>query len=510
MATEVELKLYLDKSNILSLKRQLANIANKSTSLVISPPKTQKTHSIYFDTKELTLFNHAISIRLRRVARKWTQTIKDAGSSLNGLHQRAEIENEVNAGTLDLEKIDDTVYTKIFNDLNLHGGLAPIFSTDVRRTVWQLSFANGDKVEMVLDVGELIVGNRREPICEIELELKAGNQGCLFEFALLLQQNIPLAIANMSKAQRGYAYLKPQHLTIVKARPVKLHRKMLANVALKKIVHACLIQLQGNQPMVLNGSDIEGVHQMRIALRRLRSAIKVFSGVTSEQTWSNLSNELIWITNLLGDARDLDVLVTQTLPPIITQIPNQNSLALLVKKMNQERNMAYTRVRNAINSQRYQHLLLLLGDCLENQRWNNENFDQLTVKNIAQSMLSKRYKMLKKSGKRLKYAKPKERHKARILAKKLRYLAEFFADLYPTKSTKPFINSLSQLQNQLGRLNDIAVAGGLVSKVLGQNPSYQLKKVKYFIDGWNAHSLIPCITEMNEAWKAFLQQKPFW
>lgn len=510
MANEIELKLRISKSDIPKLKRQLAAIASTSPSVQISKPGTHKTLSTYYDTPDLELLDRGISLRLRRAERKWIQTIKDTSNALSGLHQRRELESEVNSGQLDFSKIADPPYTKLFDHAVLRNALIPIFSTDVQRTTWQLSFENEDQVELVLDIGELIAGDSREPICEIELEFKQGHQGRLFEFALLLQENIPLSIENTSKAQRAYAYYRHQPLKIVKSTPVKLRRKMHSNDALKQIVQACLMQLQGNQNMVLYGNDVEGVHQMRIALRRLRSALNVFRGIIRKQSSAHIIEELVWITTVLGDARDLDVFVTQTLPPMLQQMQNQPSLTVLTKKAKQERKQAYINLREAIASQRYQHLLLTLGDWLENQHWRKQNMSETTVDTIANIMLTKRFKSLKKIGKDLEQAEPEERHETRIAAKKLRYLAEFFAELYPPKNTKPFIKSLSKLQDQLGIMNDISVTSGLLMKLMGQKPPRHLMTAKHLIDGWNAHKLLPCTTDMDAAWELFSQQKPFW
>jgi inorganic triphosphatase YgiF len=510
MANEIELKLRIAKSDIPSLKRQLANIATTSLGVQLSKPSVRKTLSVYYDTPDLTLLDRGISLRIRRAARKWMQTIKGAGNALSGLHQRLELESEIKSGALDFSQITDPTYAAFFEQPALRNALSPIFSTDVQRTTWQLTFDHGDQVELVLDVGELIAGEHREPICELELELIQGHPGRLFAFALQLQAHIPLSIENISKAQRAYAYYRTQPLKIVKAKPVKLKRKMLANDALKQIAESCLTQLQGNQDMVLHGTDVEGVHQMRIALRRLRSALKVFGGITQKQTTEDITQELVWMTNVLGDARDLDVFITQTLPPMLQQMQNQSSLVSLAKKAKQDRQQAYKVAREAITSQRYQRLLLTLGDWLENQRWRKQKTAETTVDTIASTMLTKRYKGLKQSGKTLKHAEPEERHETRIAAKKLRYLAEFFSELYPSKNTKPFIKSLSLLQDQLGVMNDISVTSGLMLKVMGEKPPRQLMTAKHLIDGWNAHRLLPCTSDMDAAWESFSQQKPFW
>jgi triphosphatase len=507
MTNEVELKLSINKSETAKLKRLLSEM---SDGVQISPPLTRKVLSTYYDTPTLTLLDRGISIRLRRASRKWFQTIKATGSALSGLHQRMELESEVANGQLDFSKLTETTYADFFNQNTIQNQIAPIFSTDIQRTEWQLTFDNGDAIELVLDIGQLLAGGNHEPISEIELELKQGNAGRLFEFALQLQQNIPLSIENKSKAHRGYAYYRPQPPAIVKANSLKLRRKMKASEALKQIVQECLMQLQGNQDMVLYGKNIEGVHQMRIALRRLRSALNVFSCVVSKQRCATLLTELKWITAILGHARDLDVFITQTLPPLLNQLQNEPSLVLLAKKAKQERLQAYAKVREALNGQRYQRLLLTLEDWLLNERWKTGNVVERSVVEIAQIMLSKHYKQLKKSGKNLLQAEPEERHAARIAAKKLRYAAEFFVHFYSPQKSSAFISSLSQLQDQLGIMNDISVTDTIFIKLIGHHPPRNMMVAHYLFKGWNAYKLMQSATMTNTSWQKFTEQKPFW
>lgn len=510
MTNEVELKLRINQSDIPKLKRQLASFASTRSDVQISNPVTQKTLSIYYDTPYLTLFDHGLSLRLRHARRKWTQTIKDAGSALSGLHQRLELEWDVKDAKLDFSKITDPAYLDFFNNASLRNALIPLFSTDIRRTIWHLSYENNDQIELVLDVGELIADTHREPICEIELELKNGNKGHLFELAIQLQAQFPLAIENISKAQRAYAYFRSQPPKLIKAEQIRLSSKASADTTLKQIVETCLMQLQGNQDMVLYGHDIEGVHQMRIAIRRLRAALKIFSRILHRESAETIIKDLAWINNLLGNARDLDVFITQTLPPILAQMPNQPSLALLAKQARQAKKSAYLDVQKALTSQRYQHLLLSMGDWLENQAQQNQKIKQPTIAEIAQAMLSKRFEQLEKSGRQLEQASAEKRHRTRIAAKKLRYLAEFFASLYPTKKTKLFLKGLSQVQDQLGNMNDINVTSSLLDKLINEKPSKELMTAKHIIDGWNAHCLVTYVSKVETTWKALLKQKPFW
>ena len=502
MANEVELKLRIAAPDILRLKHHSAIKAAQ-----VGKPRTHNLLSIYYDTPQLTLFDLDISLRVRGISRNWIQTIKGRGKVLAGVHQRQEFEDVIAFGHPDFSKIIDPELTQIFDDELLRNSLTPIFSTEVRRTEWLLAFDNGDQIEFALDTGELVVGDKREPISEVELELKQGNIGRLYEFALKLQQNIPLELENISKAQRGYAYYRSQPLVIVRANPVHLHRDMSANAALKQIAWECLTHLQGNQDMVLHGEDIEGLHQMRIALRRLRSALSVFRQIASKQSCASIVEECRWITGVLGHARNLDVLITQTLPPVLQQLNEHPSLILLNKKAEHVREQAYATVRKALSSQRYHRMLLNLGCWLENERWHDNDALECSVFDVAKTMIKKRQKQLKQQGRRLMHAHPEERHVTRIAAKKLRYATEFFASLYKEVRLREFLSALTQLLDNLGVLNDITVTETLIRQLIGEHPKSVSNQASCFFTGWNACKALHYQQDLEYLWNRFAGQK---
>ncbi len=292
-------------------------------------------------------------------------------------------------------------------------------------TEWQLAMADGSLVEMALDRGVLRANDITQlthptlPISEVELELKSGHASQLFELALRLQANIPLHIENTSKAQQGYAYYRPSLPVVVKAKMTPLAKNMSALAALRHIGWECLAQLQGNQDMVLHGEDVEGVHQMRVALRRLRSAMGVFSAVVD--AGSELKAELKWISDKLGPARDIDVFLTQTLATIMQQFESHPGLLTLRCRAMTAQCVAYLSVRAAIKSQRYQRLLLNMGLWLESMQI---DMNAISVTDVAKDMLQKRYKQLQKHGKLLSEMDAGQRHEMRIACKKLRYATE--------------------------------------------------------------------------------------
>lgn len=294
--------------------------------------------------------------------------------------------------------------------------------------------------------------------------------------------------------------------------PAKISENIDAHTAFKRIAWECLKQLQDNQEIVLHGIDIEGVHQMRVALRRLRSAFSLFRKVLGRENIVILLADVNWLADTLGKARDIDVFVTQTMPAVTVNFNNHTGLQKLRNKALNAQVAAYKEVRATLSSQRYHHFLQTLANWLENECWqkDTQNPKHNNVLNIAISALDLRYKQLRQDGKHLSRLRPEKRHAARIAAKKLRYTAEFFTSLYPSVKSRAFISNLSQLQNHLGILNDIATIENLLHQLIGSRSDKSLDEALYIIVAWNAHNSIRSLEKTDEAWKAFISKKPFW
>ena len=204
MPSELELKLRIAAADIPRLRRHRLVRQHR-----VGRAVTRKLASIYYDTPELTLLKAGISLRVRRMSGSWFQSIKTAGKASGGLHDRQEWEDLLHRGQPDFTKITEPWLRTIFDDTELRTALRPLFTTDVKRTEWQLDTGHG-QIEMALDVGHLVIdGIARAEICELELELKQGEPHQLFDFAQALQRNIALQPEDTSKAELGYAfYLK--------------------------------------------------------------------------------------------------------------------------------------------------------------------------------------------------------------------------------------------------------------------------------------------------------------
>ncbi|MCE5181053.1 MAG: CHAD domain-containing protein [Betaproteobacteria bacterium] len=507
--TEVELKLLIDPADIAKLRRHPL-----LKTLCPAGPVTRKLLSTYFDTDDFALKNQDIALRVRRDGRRWIQTVKAGGSVQLGLHQRPEWEAPVAGNAPDFTKITDPGLARLFAAEKLRQRLHPAFVTEFSRTIWLLKTASGDRIEMALDRGEIRAGQEQSPISEVELELKAGSPAALFELALVLQETVPLCTENASKAERGYLLCALQTASFAaKAAPSGVTRKMSVGAAFRAIAWNCIGQLQDNQSHLQQNYDPEYVHQMRVAVRRLRSALGLFATAAPGIKNTALIEELRWLAGQLGAARDWDVFLAEILPPVVVALPRDEELDWLRHRAASLQEEGREQARAATASQRFHKLLLMLGGWLWREPWRETTTEEKLdrpVPDYAKSMLAKRHRQLRRHGRSLASLTLEQRHALRIAAKKLRYATEFFSDLYSRKPAKRYLETLMDLQDEFGALNDRAVTRRLLARIGTDDGNVLQNRAIGVIFGWNANEIANRLAGMTQAWRNFKRQKIFW
>ena len=499
---EVELKLLLEPQHVARLRAHplLAQYAAEA-------PVLLSMHDVYVDTPDLQLCRHQAGLRVRQVGDGWVQTLKAGGSVRGGLHSRHEWESEVAGPVPELDALDALIKRKqpvraLLRQDAVRNNLQTVFTTRIERTAWQLATPQGGLVECVLDQGVIEHGSadsmRSIAISEIELELKSGDPASLFDIALALLQDVPLQVGQMSKAERGYRLAAGLPVKAVKAQPLSLHGKLTVEQGFQAIAANCLEQISANQDGVAGGEDVESLHQMRVGLRRLRSALSLFKSVL--QLPGDVQADLDWLVGTLGAARDWDVLAGDTLAQCDGEI-DADVLAPLMAAVREEARVAHAQAAEALAAPRYTQLMLGL------QRWLLEpgsgKLNQ-PLRRFATQALRQRQRRLLKRGKLLLRGTPDERHQARIAAKKARYASEFFASLFSAGKVDAYIRRLSKLQDVLGVLNDLQVADGLLQTLAGRQPAVQAQAA--FVRGFlaaRAHERLADARNLQRAWRRF-------
>src|SRR5258706_7787612 len=216
--------------------------------------------------------------------------------------------------------------------------------------------------------GEIDAGDSTLPLCEAELELKRGNRACLFEFARTIARATSGELAVKSKSQRGYELLAGEDAAVARGEAVDVAPDMPASAAFRSIGFACLKQIVANKPAILAGNP-EGIHQMRIGLRRLRAAISLFSDIGAEAEVRDIKWELKWLTSELAPAREFDLFLTRVVAPLEKSHARLTGMRSLSHDLADRRDAAVARALTAVGSQRFRDLTLNLAAWLDVGGW---------------------------------------------------------------------------------------------------------------------------------------------
>ena len=484
MSTEIELKLQLNPK----AARQLA----AHPLLACIPPHKQHLLNTYFDTPKLELHARRVAVRFRKKGWQWLCTVKSAEPASGGLAMRSEWETPATPGIFDFSHVDADDF-RIFLEQK-RDQFEPVFTTDFHRQIWHVPFGES-LIELAIDRGHIESRGRRTTICEIELELLSGKVDDIFALTRELQQTIDLYPAIASKAERGYKLFLNEPLRPFKSKPVPINDQQTPVEAFRSVALGCLEHFQRNESGLLIGGDPEFVHQARVSLRRLRSAIKLFAPVLPAefvaaygQTWRTLAGAL-------GDTRNWDVFLEETLPPIAAAFPEHRDIKRLRKAALQRASSARKSVIGLLAVSEYPRLLLEFTAAI----YTLNDSTPVAIKDFAQQQIAIYARKARKLALRHAELSPEERHKMRIAFKKLRYSLEFFAPLLPQRRLKPYLAALSQLQEELGLINDHVTAETLITEALEGHPAGP-------VHGWicGRHALL--ISEVPEVLQTWLAQ----
>ena len=458
---EIELKfeLAVEACNALALAPALAGTRASRDKLL----------AVYFDTPARDLAKHRMALRLRRTNNRWHQALKAGASGTGGLHARDEWEMAARGAELDLSRFSSTPLAKLPGARTLHRRLAEAFRVEVERTKWRLTPQPGSSVEVALDVGAVSSGERRESILEVEIESIGGEAMAVFDVAERLLETVPMRPSIVSKAQRGLRLADGEAPRPVKARAPRLEAAMTPGEAARKVIGAALFQLQGNEDGVLACEDPEFVHQMRVALRRLRAALRVFRAEVGRKRARRLNGALRSVARTAGIARDWDVFETETLPHLMQHLGEEQEGREAGPQVHARRAEARETLRVALRSPAHARVVLSLARWLAGPPAGGEP-QPLAV--FAARAAARQHRKLARRAEGLDPFDSPRRHKLRIQAKRLRYALDTFEGLFPPRQARAYLDALSDLQDDLGAANDAHVAAALLdSLVLDPEPA---------------------------------------
>lgn len=479
MSQQVSLKLGVAKEKQAALQRH-ALLAGASSR------EGKELVSIYYDTGRLDLRRAGVILRLRRTdGAAWVQTLQRQAAAGSGLTVRPEW-NRPYLNHFDFSQVDDTALRAWLQKERLSRRLVSVFETHFRRTSWLLEPRHGVRLLAKLDKGWIASNGQREPISELELELVAGSVEDVYDAALQIGRNVALPPFLLSKSERGYRLHRGTPSRPARARGPDLRDTSSPATAFRKIALDCLAHLQLNHAGAVTGADPEYVHQMRVATRRLRAALRMFRPILPDEVEEELAQPLRELMRRLGQVRDLDVLVTEIVAPVARAIPDEPRLTDLSNAIGNRQIAAREAIRRSLQQASYGQLLLGAERRLQLPPFvaaPGDDTDEADLLQFADRRLRRLLKRVHQLAENARIDHPPSLHELRIAIKRLRYAIEFFGPLMPGKAGNAVIKRLALLQDELGQLNDLANAGTLLMACAGNDP--QLREAVTLIGGWH-------------------------
>ena len=287
-----------------------------------------------------------------------------------------------------------------------------------------------------------------------------------------------------------------------------VHREQTVESAFNHILRTNLASIERSEPVALVGKDIEGVHDIRVGLRRIRSALTVFRPVIPCRVTKPLAKDLRWAAKELDRARDLDVYIARNLS-------GKKSQAKMRALATKQRDKAYQRVRHLLKGKRYRGVKVRLGDWLDANTWHTELSKQerkvakRKVAPFASHVLEAHRLEILKKGRDIRQLDSEALHRLRLKCKKLRYATEFFEPVYGAQM-KPFTKQLKEIQELLGTLHDIAVMTRLQQDLIKDCGNSKLKRAARKLEAQGQREAEIVSDKLIRCWKMFSQTKRPW
>ena len=503
---ETELKFIFPADARSLLDRHPALQPSRATSPPAQDQPAQRQITTYYDTPDHTLNQHGFSLRVRQVGDTRIQTLKST-TATNGLPgSRGEWEWRLDADQPKPTLLGSTLAGVVL-DREAANRLEPIFVTDINRTTRLLHLNGGTTVELAIDEGSVRCGGANEDIHELELELKQGPIAPLYRLALELHVDLPLRSGTESKSARGYRLATDQPSTPVQSRARPLDPDIRAGDGCRQIVGAALHDLLANRQAAIAGVA-EGIHQMRIAVRRVRAAMLLFKSYLEPHALARFEDELRALGRVLGQARDWDVFCLDLLPAALAAPAVESWRPLLEQEAERHRTRAHRLVAEELVKPSLTRLDLGMAVWIEDEA-ERSNVMQGRLAAIMPDALDRLAHKVAKRGKHIAHRSAPELHALRKSLKKLRYGVLSVCDLFPHRKIKPYLRHCKSLQKRLGQINDAAMAARL-AECLSHADRVDLAPVLATVVHWSADHRAAALRKLPEAWDEFRDVAPFW
>ena len=432
----------------------------------ITPAGTANHVDLYLDTDDRRFHRAGYTLRIRSASRRSDAegevTLKALGSIPDGTGPRVRREVSERLDHPD-PKLLGTVNGPVGERVRAVAGrrrIAPLFEVRTRRRTYSLLSTGRPQGEIALDETtiRLPTGGAPARLRRVEVEVPVGAEEGVSTLVESLRQDCGLQPAGLSKYQAGLLSAGLGVPAAVTFGPTAVDPEAPIGAVARAVLRTHFSAMLAHEPGTRLGDDIEELHDMRVATRRLRAALSLFSEVLPPSS-TPLREELAWVGGALGAVRDLDVQLEQ-LDDWLAALPeaDQEPLGSLRTLLERERAAARAEMLDVLDSRRYQTFVGRFGRMLRSVRTPRTGRAAVPARAAAPELIESRFRRFRKAGDRIgTHSDPSEYHLVRIRGKRLRYALEFLTDLYPGTS-RPVIRRLVELQDLLGLHQDADVA----------------------------------------------------
>ncbi|WP_164749765.1 CYTH and CHAD domain-containing protein [Nitratireductor alexandrii] len=501
--TEIELKLVVPAARLAEIA--CAPVIERHAR---NAGTVRRLNSVYYDTPDRSLWEAGFTLRVRSKGSACTMTVKSTAPVNGGLLGRSEWEAPVPDMQPRIEVLAPHLPKAFFAALGA-APLEPMFSTEVRRRTRKLDLPDA-VIELAVDEGRVVAGAASEPICELEFELESGAASALYDLALGLLDHGPAELSVRSKAARGFDLALGRPPAYAKAKKSALRGRVVLDDVFAAMLVDALLHFVHNKPAAVDGRHPEGVHQLRVALRRMRAILKLLGKLTDSSEAGAFADEARWLASAHGDAREWDVFLAETVPPVASGCPEIAGFAVLQAAAERLRAEGYDKARTALADRRAQRFQLLLARWIECRGWRAELSDKARAAlaapatDHALAVLTRQHRKVLAKGRHFDRLEPEARHELRLAVKKLRYVTDFLLPLCARgKRAKRYAKTLSALQDGLGRYNDVAVTAALLDRLAVPETPAAGHEACGAIRGWQARDLADLEAGLRALWDAF-------
>ena len=307
----------------------------------------------------------------------------------------------------------------------------------------------------------------------------------------------------------------------VNARPLRISKGMSVEDAFRVTLLECLAHVASNVAPVTRSREVEGLHQLRVGLRRLAVAFSAFGDEFRTPAQRELQERTKAFSDAIAPARDLDVFAESLLPPVADGTRDDGAFVLLRERLEHAREDAWDRAVESVSSVEFAVLLDDVAVAAQSRAWTsggdltNRIAVRAPVKSVAPRLLDEYLIKARKRGRHIKGLEQRDCHRLRISLKKLRYASEFYGPLFKKKKVRKYIKNVKLLQDLLGALNDAGQVRATLSQLTGGDmPGSRVQADLFFasglVNGWHCARAMRLGKTALKDWDKFKRAEPFW